>query len=131
MKSSGYILDIIGTIMVLASLSVEFVFEKRLDESANGYRTYLIEQRLDNIWGLLAHQYSHNPSNHTESIIQFNYDYAARSWPHLTSKPDPIETQRTVFAAIRFWSFMLGSILILVGKILEIPRKTEQPLSPR
>lgn len=128
-RKTAHILDIAGTVLVLVALCWEFHFERTLNSLQDDARQYRIERKLDEIWGLLGHEFTQDQSNRTQTSTWFGYDSAAKSWEYAEERNSGLEKQINVFSGIRFSFFALGSFLLLWGKIAQMQKEiTDEPV---
>lgn len=124
----GYGLDIFGTLLVLFSLFCEFTFEGASSGPLTETDLYRIEGKLDDIWGLLGQHATNSPNKPDKATAGFDFTRAHQDWEYAGSKDSYSEKQQKSFSKFRFSVFIIGSLLLLAGKLLN-PPKTEHRAS--
>jgi len=125
------IAEIAGMILVLASIGWEFFGESPMNEIQVRDRQYRIESKLDDIWQLLAHDFTHDPANKSKGIALFNYDAVADHWKHAETEDNGLQEQVDIFAVVRFLLFGIGSLLLVLAKVMEMRLEAKALAEPR
>ena len=118
-------LEVIGLSFLLFAFGWE-TFEKKTEEISNGGEWYIINEKLDQVWGAEKAICETVKCDQFEGSIYINFN----SWPKWTQLED-VKKQHEIFQKIRILIFILGSLLVIGGKYSEIKEEKKLQLYVR
>ncbi|MDQ8183832.1 hypothetical protein [Pelagicoccus sp. SDUM812005] len=115
----------IGAVLVLLASLFELTIERQLKESNDSAQSYKLEEKIDAIWFLLAHEYSHKAENQDEPWVSTNFADSN----DLFFKPrnhEKLKKQLRYVTNTRITVQLVGGLLILFSSFI----KKEKPNQP-
>lgn len=122
MKINPVKVEIIGMIFLLLSLGWQIFFEDSLKNISRDASFYGIERKIDDIWNLLASEHSQKYEYPEKPSVRFDFPYILSKWKYGPSKHEGLERQIETLTIIRAIIFIIGSILIILGKYYAIKK---------
>jgi hypothetical protein len=117
-------LEILGMIIVILSISWEIFIESETKRLETNYYLNNIERKLDDIWWHLANVHTLRMIKEKKEgefpLVGDNYKNVVNRWKNAAGTPEYLEKQVSTITNIRFIIFMLGSILLLTSKYMEL-----------
>ena len=113
-------IESIGLIFLLISFGWQ-TLENSSKSSSAEVDIYQINEKLDSIWFLLSEIYSHSDLNNTSTITRAGFANLMtewKGWAKLKTEKAKVEEQETVFFCLRLLLYAVGSIMLIVPKLL-------------
>jgi len=114
----GLKIELLGMVAVLASAAWTLFFSNSLTHMFVDNSFYRVEQKLDTMWGVLANIYSTSEHNDSGANSRTNFKEALRSWKDWREGTETLRQQQEMFSQIGGYVFIIGSVLIIVGKYM-------------
>lgn len=121
--SNGIKLELIGMSLVLMATAWSLFFSDTAFHMFIDSSFYRVEEKLNTIWFTLADLYSHSEANSSGSSSSVNFTQVLNSWKDWREGQESLRAQKEMFSNIGGSVFILGSILIIVGKYLDAKKK--------
>ncbi|MDY6284247.1 MAG: hypothetical protein SPL19_04300 [Fibrobacter sp.] len=107
-------LEVVGLFLLLIAFGWE-IFERKTEEIANGGEWFIVNQKLDQMWGAEKALCETVKCDQFKGSIYINFD----SWPQWTRLED-VKEQHECFQLFRIALYIIGSMLVIGGKIYTI-----------
>jgi hypothetical protein len=107
-------LEVVGLFLLLIAFGWE-IFERKTEEIANGGEWFIVNQKLDQMWGAEKALCETVKCDQFKGSIYINFD----SWPQWTQLED-VKEQHECFQLFRIALYIIGSMLVIGGKIYTI-----------
>ncbi len=110
-------LEVVGLCFLLIAFGWE-TFERKADDISNTGEWYIVNQKLDQVWGAEKALCETVRCDQYKGSISIDFN----SWPQWTQLED-VKNQRECFQVIRIILYILGSLFIIYGKFFSIKKQ--------
>lgn len=114
-------LELIGMLLLLGSSAWSLFFNDTLAAMSFDSSFYRVEEKLDTIWATLADLYSQSEANTSKAMSRVNFETALANWKQWRQGTEDFRQQKEFGSVVGGITFILGSILIVIGRYLEAP----------
>lgn len=124
---TAYRVEVAGLLLVLVSLGWHELIEEPVSDIHANAKHYEVNERFELVW-----RYLHGLRGEIvekkvpSSQSALDYNYLKDRWSRLAIEKDNVARQSEVFRGIRIVLFLVGSVLLTVGRYYELHLRLEK-----